>query len=97
MISWLCLKIEEEEVSDKSGDANTAGLPRFESINRFLTKVGLKKTIGALIPNTSKKSISKWYYKSEDLPKITDEERSFLYEIYKEELIRLKSEHGISF
>ena len=97
LISWLGLKIEEEEVSDKSGDANKAGLPRFESINRFLTKVGLKKSIGALLPNSSKKSITKWYYKSEDLPKITDKERSFLKEIYKEELVRLKSEHGISF
>ena len=96
LISWLGLKIEEE-VSDKSGDANKAGLPRFESINRFLTKIGLKKSIGALLSKSSKKSITKWYYKSEDLPKITEEESFFLREIYKEELVRLKSEHGISF
>ena len=99
LLSWLALPKENtpRDIKDKTQDANKAGLPRLESLNRFLTKSGFKKKLGKFIPSPIKKALVKWYYNSESLPKITEEERDFLYEIYKDELVRLKSEHGISF
>lgn len=99
LILWLGLSKENapRDIKDKTQDSNTAGLPRLESLNRFLTKSGFKKKLGNFIPGPFKKALLKWYYNSESLPKITAEERDFLRDIYKEELVRLKAEHGISF
>ena len=99
LISWLGLSKENalRVIEDKSRDANTAGLPRFESLNRVLTRGGFKKILGRFIPSIFKKPLLRWYYNSENLPKITQEEQAFLRRIYKDELFRLKSEHGISF
>lgn len=96
LLSWLGLPDTEQATLDRS-DANTAGLAKFEGLNRFLTASGIKKKLGALIPKPIKKSLVKWYYSEADLPKITAEERSFLEKIYEDELLRLSSEHGISF
>ena len=99
LISWLGLSKENapRDRKDKTQDSNTSGLPRLESLNRFLTKSGFKKKLGNIIPSPFKKALVKWYYNSESLPKIKEEERNFLREIYREELVRLKAEHGISF
>ena len=96
LLEWLGLPDTQAATLERS-DANTAGLAKFEGLNRALTSSGLKKKLGALIPLGIKKSLVKWYYSDEGLPKITQEERSFLMEIYEDELARLKSEHGISF
>ena len=99
LVDWLGLprNKEPQNVKDKSRDANTAGLPRFESLNRALTKGGVKQKLGHFIPGFLKAPLVSWYYNSENLPKMTEEERKFLKGIYKDELVRLKSEHGISF
>lgn len=99
LISWLGLSKDNvpRDIKDKTQDANTAGLPRFESLNRILTKGGLKQKLGNLIPSFIKPPLFRWYYDSNKLPKMTEEERSFLKEIYSEELKTLKSKHGISF
>lgn len=96
LLEWLGLPDTTTATLERS-DANTAGLAKFEGLNRALTSSGLKKKLGALIPAGIKKGLVKWYYSDEGLPKITAEERSFLMEIYESELARLKSEHGISF
>lgn len=96
LLAWLGLP-DTEQTTLKRSDANTAGLAKFEGLNRFLTSSGIKKKLGVLIPKGIKKSLVKWYYSADDLPKITEEEREFLMEIYSEELARLKAEHGISF
>lgn len=96
LLEWLGLPNTQTEILKRS-DANTAGLAKFEGLNRALTSSGLKKKLGALIPKGIKKSLVKWYYSDEGLPKITEEERLFLMEIYEDELERLKSEHRISF
>ena len=52
LVDWLGLprNKEPQNVKDKSRDANTAGLPRFESLNRALTKGGVKQKLGHFIP-----------------------------------------------
>ncbi|MBM71211.1 MAG: hypothetical protein CL847_00305 [Crocinitomicaceae bacterium] len=99
LISWLGISKDKAplDIKDKTQDVNIAGLPRFESLNRILTKVGLKQKLGNLIPSLIKTPLARWYYDSTSLPKMSEEESSFLKEIYSEELKTLKSKHGISF
>jgi hypothetical protein len=98
LLDWLDLPqlAKSTEEKKKSKDANTAGLPRFEKINRWLTSKGLKQKLGNFIPSKLKAPLVAWYYNAENLPKISAEEKKFLEGIYSEELLRLKSEHGIS-
>lgn len=98
LLTWLDLPpIDVPQTTEKnSSDANTAGLPRFERLNRWLTSQGLKKKLGNLIPSKLKAPLVAWYYKAENLPKISEAERKYLEGIYSEELLRLKAEHGIS-
>lgn len=99
LLNWLNLpRLDTPKgITDKSKDANIAGLPRFEALNRALTKGGLKRKLGNMLPPSVKASLVKWYYSSDNLPKMTEEERKFLKAIYSEELVRLNAEHGISF
>jgi hypothetical protein len=98
LIEWLDLPSVEasETTHEKSSDANTAGLPRFEKLNRWLTSQGLKQKLGNFIPASLKAPLVAWYYNAENLPTISDEEKKFLEGIYSKELLRLKTEHGIT-
>jgi hypothetical protein len=94
VLEWLNLP-KRTITSGKKQDANTAGLPRFEKLNRFLTSYGLKHRLGNLLPSGLKRKLVTWYYNSENLPKITPEEREYLQKIYASEIIRLIEDHGI--
>ena len=59
-------------------DANQAGLSRFEGLNRWLTQRGLKKALASIVPSGWKAGLLRWYYRSDDLPRLTDEERRAL-------------------
>ena len=74
---WLGLSpYDWNKVADK--DANQAGLSRFEGLNRWLTQRGLKKALASMVPSGWKDGLLRWYYRSDDLPRLTDEERSAL-------------------
>jgi hypothetical protein len=94
VLEWLNLT-KRSISSEKKQDANTAGLPRFEKLNRFLTSNGLKHRFGNLLPSGLKKKLVAWYYNSKNLPKITPEEREYLQKIYASEIMQLIEEHGI--
>jgi hypothetical protein len=59
-------------------NANTAGLSRFEGLNRILTQTGLKHILGAAVPNDLKKRLLGWYYRADAVPQMTAEERETL-------------------
>ena len=67
-----------------SGDANTAGLSRFEGFNRFLTVSGLKHIFARLVPSGLKRYALGWYYRSDGVPALTDQERHELAAILEE-------------
>ena len=76
--TWLGLTPRDLSDSAGSGDANTAGLSRFEGLNRFLTASGLKHVLARLVPSGLKQHILGWYYRSDAVPALTDEEREAL-------------------
>lgn len=94
LLEWLNLP-KWSGLTEKSKDSNTAGLPRFEKFNRFLTSHGLKHKLGNLLPSGLKKKLVSLYYNSKNLPKITFEERQYLQKIYGPEISRLEDEHGL--
>ena len=67
-----------------SGDANNAGLSRFEGLNRFLTASGLKHVLARLVPSGLKQQVLGWYYRSDAVPALTDQEREELAAILEE-------------
>jgi hypothetical protein len=75
---WLGLSIRDLSDGSGSGDANKAGLSRLEGLNRFLTSTGLKHVLGRLVPTGLKRRVLGWYYRSDAVPALTDEEREEL-------------------
>ena len=59
-------------------NANTAGLSRFEGLNRILTQTGLKHVLGAAVPSGLKERLLGWYYSADEVPQMTAEEREAL-------------------
>jgi len=82
--TWLGLTPRDLSDSAGSGDANTAGLSRFEGLNRFLTASGLKHVLARLVPSGLKQHILGWYYRSDAVPALTDHERQALAAILEE-------------
>ena len=82
--TWLGLTPRDLSDSAGSGDANTAGLSRFEGLNRFLTASGLKHVLARLVPSGLKQHILGWYYRSDEVPALTDQERQALAAILEE-------------
>jgi len=76
--AWLGLTPRDLIDGPGSGDANTAGLSRFEGLNRWLTSTGLKQALGRLVPSGLKSSLLGWYYRSDTVPTLTDAERAEL-------------------
>ena len=76
--TWLGLTPRDLASGPGSGDANTAGLSRFEGLNRWLTSMGLKQALGRLVLAGLKWSLLGWYYRSDDVPTLTDAERAEL-------------------
>jgi hypothetical protein len=82
--TWLGLTPRDLTSGHGSGDANTAGLSRFEVLNRWLTSTGLKQALGRLVPSGLKSSLLGWYYRSDDVPTLTDAERAELTALLSE-------------
>ena len=66
-------------------DANRAGLARFERLNHWMTRRGLKRPLGNLLPASAKARLLRWYYTDRDLPRLTPQERAALLPRYAED------------
>jgi len=72
----------------KTKKANSAGLARMEHLNLWLTRSGLKKGMSGLFPSKMKESLKKFYYTDVNLPSLTEEDRRFMYDIFKDDIER---------
>jgi len=81
---WLGLTPLDLMLGEEGGDANVAGLSRYEGLNRALTSSGLKQLLARLVPLQMKHRVLKWYYHSEAIPALTGEERTELQTILEE-------------
>jgi hypothetical protein len=79
-----------------SENANTAGLARMEGLNLWLTRSGLKKGMGKLFPSKMKESLKKIYYTDVNLPTLTEEDHRFMYDIFREDIVRTARITGLN-
>ena len=75
---WLGLTPMDLLAGEGVQNANTAGLSRFEGLNRILTQTGLKHVLGAAVPSGLKQRLLGWYYSADAVPQMTVEEREVL-------------------
>ena len=73
------------EIGGRGADANRAGLARFERLNHWMTRRGLKRPLGNLVPPKLKDRLLRWYYTDRGLPGLTPEERAALLPRYAED------------
>jgi hypothetical protein len=71
---------------------NEAGLPRYKYLNYFIAQTGfLRKWARSILGEKGKKLASKMMYSNENIPKISEEERSYLSAYYKEDVEKLSN------
>lgn len=77
---------------DTSEKANEGGVPKLKKINYYLNHLGIISWAKANLPMSWRTPFKKWMYKTdkEVMPKMTLEERKFLIEYYREDILQLE-------
>lgn len=88
MYSFLGVDSTFFPTSDKR--VNEAGLPRFKYLNYLIAQTGfLRKWARSILGEKGKKLASKMMYSSDGIPRISDEERKYLSNYYREDVEKL--------
>lgn len=69
---------------------NEAGMPRFSKLNYFINQFGVVSFVKKLVPREWRQSFKKAMYTEESIPKMTKEERKFLIDYYREDILKLE-------
>jgi hypothetical protein len=90
-VNRLCqfLGVDEELVGDLSHKHNIAGVPRFKRVNRILFQTGIIRKSKFLIPDMLKRQLQSLLYSRQAVPKMTDDQRIYLVDFYREDIERL--------
>jgi len=75
--------------------ANQASMARMDQLNLWLTQSGLKKDIGKIIPGKLKEKLKKIYYTDVNLPSLTQEDRSYMQDLFEEDIKRTSRITGL--
>ncbi|MCO5230784.1 MAG: sulfotransferase [Chitinophagales bacterium] len=72
--------------------ANEGGVPKLKKINYWLNQYGLISWAKNNLPHSWRTPFKRWMYKSgkEDIPQMTDEERQYLIEYYRSDILLLE-------
>lgn len=84
LAEWLGLDGAIPDVDRSEG--NRAGRARWEGLNAWLTRTGLKSSLGALLPAGLKRKVSGAWYTGEDLPPLTEEARAALLPLFQADI-----------
>jgi hypothetical protein len=89
LLDDFCKFLEIEPYEFKMEEKyNVAAIPKHKQFMSVMTKLGLKKNMGAMMPNLLKKHVKKFVFTSDKIPQITQEEKLFLLDIYKEDITK---------
>lgn len=89
LVQWLGLEGGIPEAPSASG--NRAGRARFEGINHWLTRSGIKSVLAQRMPKGLKNAVGRQWYTSEGLPQLTDEDRQSLYPLFADNIDALEA------
>ncbi len=87
--SWLGLESAIPEVEGNSG--NPAGRARFESVNAWLTRSGIKAFAGRWLPKTVKQAVGRTWYTNEGLRPLSDADRRALLPWFEADIAATES------
>ncbi len=83
------LGVDPEFELDMSKRYNEAGMPRFGKLNYFLTQIGVYGLVKRIFSSGLKNRIKSLIYSQENIPKITEAEKSHLKTFYKDDITKL--------
>lgn len=75
---------------DTNQKYNEAGLPRFSNINYWLNQSGVMSWAKNIFPHRWRAPLKKLIYKEDNIPKLQKEERQWLINYYKEDILKLE-------
>jgi hypothetical protein len=93
LAQWLALDGGIPDAPPAAG--NRAGRARFEGINHWLTRSGLKPAVTRWLPKGVKAAVGRKWYTSEGLPQMTAQERAALYPLFAEDIRELEAMTGM--
>jgi len=76
---------------DTSVKLNQAGKPRLGKLNFLLTQLGVVSFLKGIFPRSIRQQLAKLVYTQKGLPKLQYEERAYLLEYYRDEIVRLEA------
>lgn len=84
------LEIDTHFYPEQDLKVNEAGLPRFKYFNYFIAQTGfLRKWARNILGESAKKIVSKMMYSKDNVPKISNEEKVYLQQYYREDIEKL--------
>lgn len=87
VLNEICHFLGIKKFSFDTGNShNVAGMPRFDKINVWLNRLGLRLKLGNLIPEGLKGMLRKIYLKEDNIPPLKEEEKQYLRGQFAEEV-----------
>jgi len=84
------LGVSSPETLETGKNYNAAGLPRFGQLNFWLHQSGMVSWAKRTLPRSWRQPFLKWMY-AEDIPPMTAEQRHWLIDYYRENVLQLAS------
>jgi hypothetical protein len=86
--SFLCVDAID---FDKVEKENTAVVPKNYKLNSLISKLGIKSVLKSLLGEKAQNKLKSGFFKNDDLPELSNEDREYLIEIYKEDIVKTAS------
>jgi hypothetical protein len=86
--SFLCVDAID---FDKVEKENTAVVPKNYKLNSLISKLGIKSILKNLLGEKAQNKLKSGFFKNDDLPELSNEDREYLIEIYKEDIVKTAS------
>jgi hypothetical protein len=84
------LNVEKEFQIDTTAKYNESGISRFSRLNYFLNHLGIIGWLKRLLPYQSRAFLKKILYAEKNIPQMSLEERKWLVEYYREDIMSLQ-------
>lgn len=81
------LGIEEVDIEENTKH-NAAFVPKNPKINRLITKSGVKNFVSDIVSDNIKDKMKSMIYSKDDIPELSDADKEYLKEIYKEDILK---------
>lgn len=80
------IEVDEQASINYSKKQNEAKLPKSAGLIKFLTQSGIKRKIFRALPEIIQTKIKPLFFKTGDIPKMSDQDKNWLITIFKEDL-----------